>query len=66
MAKCRIGHLAEAQILQHLGVDYADESEVLTPADNNFHINKWDFNMPFVCGATDLGEALEELVKGQQ
>ena len=58
MAKCRIGHLAEAQILQHLGVDYADESEVLTPADNNFHINKWDFNMPFVCGATDLGEAL--------
>mgnify|MGYP000170678308 CR=1 FL=1 len=64
MAKCRIGHLAEAQILQHLGVDYADESEVLTPADNNFHINKWDFNMPFVCGATDLGEALRRIGEG--
>ena len=64
MAKCRIGHLAEAQILQHLGVDYADESEVLTPADNNFHINKWDFNMPFVCGATDLGEALRRINEG--
>ena len=64
MAKCRIGHLAEAQILQHLGVDYADESEVLTPADNNFHINKWDFNMPFVCGATDLGDALRRIGEG--
>jgi pyridoxal 5'-phosphate synthase pdxS subunit len=64
MAKCRIGHLAEAQILQELGVDYADESEVLTPADNNFHINKWDFEMPFVCGATDLGEALRRIGEG--
>ena len=64
MAKCRIGHLAEAQILQELGVDYADESEVLTPADNNFHINKWDFKMPFVCGATDLGEALRRIGEG--
>ncbi|MEC7920936.1 MAG: pyridoxal 5'-phosphate synthase lyase subunit PdxS [Chloroflexota bacterium] len=64
MAKCRIGHIAEAQILQELGVDYADESEVLTPADNNFHINKWDFDMPFVCGATDLGEALRRIGEG--
>ena len=64
MAKCRIGHIAEAQILQQLGVDYADESEVLTPADTNFHVNKWDFNMPFVCGATDLGEALRRIGEG--
>ena len=64
MAKCRIGHIAEAQILQQLGVDYADESEVLTPADKNFHINKWGFDMPFVCGATDLGEALRRIGEG--
>ena len=55
MAKARIGHFVEAQILESPGVDYAYESEVLTPADNEFHNNKWDFKMPFVCGCTDLG-----------
>ncbi len=64
MAKARIGHFVEAQILESLGVDYADESEVLTPADNEFHINKWDFKMPFVCGCTDLGEALRRIGEG--
>ena len=64
MAKARIGHFAEAQILQSMGVDYCDESEVLTPADNSFHINKWDFKMPFVCGATNLGEALRRIGEG--
>lgn len=64
MAKCRIGHFAEAQILQSLGVDYADESEVLTPADDQNHINKWEFKMPFVCGACDLGEALRRIGEG--
>jgi len=64
MAKARIGHFAEAQILEALGVDYCDESEVLTPADNEFHINKWDFKMPFVCGATNLGEALRRIGEG--
>ena len=64
MAKARIGHFAEAQILQSLGVDYCDESEVLTPADNEFHINKWDFQMPFVCGCTNLGEALRRIGEG--
>ncbi len=64
MAKARIGHFAEAQILEALGVDYCDESEVLTPADNAFHINKWDFKMPFVCGATNLGEALRRIGEG--
>ena len=64
MAKCRIGHFAEAQILESMGVDYCDESEVLTPADNSFHINKWDFKMPFVCGATNLGEALRRIGEG--
>ena len=64
MAKCRIGHFAEAQILQSLGVDYIDESEVLTPADESFHVNKWDFTVPFVCGATNLGEALRRLGEG--
>jgi len=64
MAKARIGHFAEAQILEALGVDYCDESEVLTPADNAFHINKWNFKMPFVCGATNLGEALRRIGEG--
>lgn len=64
MAKCRIGHFAEAQILQSLGVDYIDESEVLTPADEKFHVNKWDFTVPFVCGATNLGEALRRIGEG--
>ncbi len=64
MAKCRIGHIVEAQILEALGVDYADESEVLTPADLANHINKWDFAMPFVCGCRDLGEALRRIGEG--
>ena len=64
MAKCRIGHFAEAQILEALGVDYIDESEVLTPADDRFHVNKWDFKVPFVCGATNLGEALRRIGEG--
>ncbi len=64
MAKARIGHFAEAQILQSLGVDYIDESEVLTPADESNHINKWDFTVPFVCGATNLGEALRRIGEG--
>jgi len=64
MAKCRIGHFAEAQILEALKVDYIDESEVLTPADDNFHIDKHKFNVPFVCGATNLGEALRRIGEG--
>jgi pyridoxal 5'-phosphate synthase pdxS subunit len=64
MAKCRIGHFVEAQILQALGVDYIDESEVLTPADEAHHIDKWRFTVPFVCGARDLGEALRRLSEG--
>ena len=64
MAKVRIGHFVEASILQALGVDYIDESEVLTPADENFHINKWDFGVPFVCGCRDLGEALRRIGEG--
>jgi pyridoxal 5'-phosphate synthase pdxS subunit len=64
MAKARIGHFAEAQILQELGVDYIDESEVLTPADYTNHIDKWSFTVPFVCGATNLGEALRRLGEG--
>jgi len=64
MAKCRIGHFVEAQILQSLGVDYIDESEVLTPADEAHHIDKWGFTVPFVCGARDLGEALRRLGEG--
>jgi pyridoxal 5'-phosphate synthase pdxS subunit len=64
MAKARIGHFVEAQILEALGVDYCDESEVLTPADNAYHINKWEFKMPFVCGATNLGEALRRIGEG--
>ncbi len=64
MAKCRIGHFAEAQILQALEVDYIDESEVLTPADVENHVDKWKFTVPFVCGATNLGEALRRLGEG--
>jgi pyridoxal 5'-phosphate synthase pdxS subunit len=64
MAKARIGHFAEAQILEALGVDYIDESEVLTPADEAHHIDKWAFTVPFVCGATDLGEALRRISEG--
>ncbi|MCI6585358.1 MAG: pyridoxal 5'-phosphate synthase lyase subunit PdxS [Mobiluncus porci] len=64
MAKARIGHFVEAQVLQSLGVDYIDESEVLTPADYENHINKWDFTVPFVCGATNLGEALRRISEG--
>jgi pyridoxal 5'-phosphate synthase pdxS subunit len=64
MAKCRIGHFVEAQILQSLGADYIDESEVLTPADEEHHIDKWQFTVPFVCGARDLGEALRRISEG--
>src|SRR5579875_3768346 len=64
MAKVRIGHFVEAQILQALGVDYIDESEVLTPADYTHHIDKWQFTVPFVCGATNLGEALRRITEG--
>ena len=64
MAKARIGHFAEAQVLQALGVDYIDESEVLTPADEAHHIDKWAFTVPFVCGATNLGEALRRVSEG--
>src|SRR5207249_2796143 len=64
MAKCRIGHFAEAQVLQAMGVDYIDESEVLTPADEAHHVNKWQFTVPFVCGATNLGEALRRISEG--
>lgn len=64
MAKCRIGHFAEAQILEAIGVDYIDESEVLTPADEEYHINKQDFKVPFVCGAKNLGEALRRIGEG--
>src|SRR4030095_11537818 len=64
MAKARIGHFVEAQVLQSLGVDYVDESEVLTPADEAHHIDKWAFTVPFVCGATSLGEALRRISEG--
>jgi pyridoxal 5'-phosphate synthase pdxS subunit len=64
MAKARIGHFAEAQVLEALEVDYVDESEVLTPADEANHIDKWNFKVPFVCGATDLGEALRRIAEG--
>src|SRR5580692_1213094 len=64
MAKCRIGHFAEAQVLQQLGVDYIDESEVLTPADDNYHVDKQVFKTPFVCGARNLGEALRRIAEG--
>ena len=64
MAKCRIGHIAEAQILQAVEIDYIDESEVLSPADDVFHIDKTKFDVPFVCGAKDLGEALRRIQEG--
>src|ERR1700745_4135638 len=64
MAKCRIGHFVEAQILESLGVDYVDESEVLTPADEENHVNKHGFKIPFVCGCRDLGEATRRLAEG--
>src|SRR5271154_6588452 len=64
MAKCRIGHFAEAQILQEIGVDYIDESEVLTPADEEHHVDKHAFKVPFVCGARNLGEALRRIAEG--
>lgn len=64
MAKVRIGHFVEAQILESIGIDYIDESEVLTPADEMYHINKWDFKIPFVCGAKNLGEALRRIGEG--
>lgn len=64
MAKVRIGHFVEAQILEALGIDFVDESEVLTPADEQFHIDKWTFEIPFVCGAKDLGEALRRIGEG--
>ncbi len=64
MAKCRIGHFAEAQILQELGIDFIDESEVLTPADEENHVDKWAFDAPFVCGACNLGEALRRIGEG--
>jgi pyridoxal 5'-phosphate synthase pdxS subunit len=64
MAKCRIGHIVEAKVLETLGIDYIDESEVLTPADEVFHLNKRDFTVPFVCGARDLGEATRRIGEG--
>lgn len=64
MAKCRIGHIAEAKILESLDIDFIDESEVLTPADEKYHLNKHDFRMPFVCGARNLGEALRRINEG--
>jgi pyridoxal 5'-phosphate synthase pdxS subunit len=64
MAKCRIGHFVEAQVLEAIGIDYIDESEVLTPADEQFHVNKHNFKVPFVCGARDLGEALRRIGEG--
>jgi pyridoxal 5'-phosphate synthase pdxS subunit len=64
MAKARIGHFVEAQVLEALGVDYVDESEVLSPADEEHHVDKWRFTVPFVCGATNLGEALRRLAEG--
>jgi pyridoxal 5'-phosphate synthase pdxS subunit len=64
MAKCRIGHFVEAQVLQSLGVDYIDESEVLTPADEEHHVDKWEFTVPFVCGCRNLGEALRRIAEG--
>ncbi len=64
MAKARIGHISEAQVLEHIGVDYIDESEVLTPADEQYHLDKHRFTVPFVCGAKDLGEALRRIAEG--
>ncbi|HNR63798.1 MAG TPA: pyridoxal 5'-phosphate synthase lyase subunit PdxS [Thermotogota bacterium] len=64
MAKCRIGHIAEARILESVGIDFIDESEVLTPADDRFHVNKHEFKVPFVCGCRNLGEALRRIAEG--
>ncbi len=64
MAKCRIGHFAEAQVLEAIGVDFIDESEVLTPADEKYHVDKWKFKVPFVCGCRELGEALRRIAEG--
>ena len=64
MAKCRIGHFVEAQLLQAIEIDYIDESEVLSPADDVYHVNKREFEVPFVCGAKDLGEALRRINEG--
>jgi pyridoxal 5'-phosphate synthase pdxS subunit len=64
MAKCRIGHFMEARVLEAIGIDYIDESEVLTPADERYHVNKHDFKVPFVCGCRDLGEALRRIGEG--
>lgn len=64
MAKCRIGHLVEARVLESLGVDYIDESEVLTPADEVYHLNKRDYTVPFVCGCRDIGEAARRIAEG--
>src|SRR3990172_9540868 len=64
MAKCRIGHFAEARVLEALGIDFIDESVVLTPADEEFHVDKWQFKVPFVCGCRDLGEALRRIAEG--
>jgi pyridoxal 5'-phosphate synthase pdxS subunit len=64
MAKCRIGHFIEARVLEALEIDFIDESEVLTPADNMYHVNKWDFKVPFVCGCRNLGEALRRISEG--
>ena len=64
MAKCRIGHFVEAQVLEAIEIDYIDESEVLSPADDAYHINKRNFKVPFVCGAKDLGEALRRINEG--
>ena len=66
MAKARIGHFAEAQVLEAVGVDYIDESEVLTPADEENHIRKWGYKVPFVCGARNLGEALRRMAKARR
>lgn len=64
MAKCRIGHTLEARVLEAIGIDYIDESEVLTPADDEFHVDKWAFKVPFVCGCRNLGEALRRIAEG--
>ncbi len=64
MAKCRIGHISEARVLEQLEIDFIDESEVLTPADNMYHVNKWPFKVPFVCGCRNLGEALRRISEG--
>ncbi len=64
MAKCRIGHIVEARVLESMEIDFIDESEVLTPADNKYHVDKWEFKVPFVCGCRNLGEALRRISEG--